>query len=157
MSTATLLNILGIWTLAAAGIQLGTLWIMKLSILPLLNALPYDRYVNTCQLIKMHVFHPIAVWSGVIAGSLGVVGAFVTDSGLATTFFLIGSLGMLGVGLTSEGVNRPIWRQVEKWSVDTVSDDQWAHKRHVWYLAHETRTYFGILAVVAYIGAVAAI
>lgn len=149
----TVLNILGIWVLASAGIQLGTLWIMKLSILPLLNALPYGRWVNTCQLIKMHVFHPIAVWMGVIAGSLGVVAAFLTSSTAATVFFLVGSVGMLGVGLTSEGVNRPIWRQIEKWPVEEVTDEKWAGKRHIWHIAHVVRTYFGILAVFAYIGA----
>lgn len=151
---STTLTIASIWVLAASGIQLGTLWIMKLSILPLLNRLPYDRYVNTCQLIDMHVFHPIAVWSGVIAGSIGVVAAIIAPTTAATVLFLVGSLGMLGVGLTSEGINRPIWRQIEKWDVDTLSDERWAHKRHVWYLAHETRTYFGILAVVAYIAAI---
>jgi hypothetical protein len=140
--------------LASAGIQLGTLWIMKLSILPLLNALPYSRYVNTCQLIDMHVFHPIAVWSGVAAGSVGVVAAVLTSSTGATVLFLVGSIGMLGVGLTSEGVNRPIWRQVEKWSVDTVDDEQWAGKRHIWHIAHLVRTYFAIIAVTAYVGAV---
>lgn len=149
----TVVNILGIWVLAWAGIQLGTLWIMKLSILPLLNALPYGRYVNTCQLIKMHVFHPIAVWMGVLAGSLGVVAAILTSSTAATVFFIIGSLGMLGVGLTSEGVNRPIWRQIEKWPVEEVQDGEWAGKRHVWHIAHLVRTYFGILAVAAYVGA----
>lgn len=153
----TTLTVLSIWVLAASGIQLGTLWIMKLSILPMLNALPYDRYVNICQLIDMHVFHPIAVWSGVIAGSLGVVAAIVTSSTAAMVFFLIGSLGMLGTGLTSEGVNRPIWRQIEKWSTEKVSDEKWAQKRHTWHLAHETRTYFAILAVAAYIGAVATV
>jgi hypothetical protein len=153
----TLVLYMAVGVLAAAGIQLGTLWIMKLSILPLLNAQPYSRWVNTCQLIKMHVFHPIAVWMGIIAGSIGVVAAFVTDSGLATVFFLLGSLGMLGVGLTSEGVNRPIWRQIEKWPVDEIQDEKWAGKRHVWHIAHLVRTYFGIGAVAAYIVAALAI
>ncbi len=57
--------VLSLWVLTAAGVQLGTLWIMKTSILPMLNALPYDRYVNVCHLIDMHVFHPIAVWNGI--------------------------------------------------------------------------------------------
>jgi SnoaL-like polyketide cyclase len=66
-------NILNVWVLTAAGIQLGTLWIMKLSILPMLNALPYNRYVDTCHRIDMHIFHPIAVWNGVLAAVVGVV------------------------------------------------------------------------------------
>jgi hypothetical protein len=151
---STTLTIASIWVLAASGIQLGTLWIMKLSILPMLNSLPYDRYVNTCQLIDMHVFHPIAVWSGVIAGSIGVYAAVISPTAAGTVLFLVGSFGMLGVGLTSEGVNRPIWRQIEKWNPDKLSDDRWAAKRHTWHLAHQTRTYFGILAVAAYLAAI---
>jgi hypothetical protein len=153
----TTLTIMSVWVLAASGIQLGTLWIMKLSILPLLNGLPYDRYVSTCQRIDMHVFHPIAVWNGVIAAGIGVLAAFVTPGGAAAALFVIGSVGMAIVGLTSEGVNRPIWRQIEKWSIDTVEDDRWAQKRHTWHLAHQVRTYGAILAVVAYIAAIFAV
>jgi hypothetical protein len=153
----TALTIMSVWVLAAAGIQLGTLWIMKLSILPLLNGLPYDRYVSTCQRIDMHVFHPIAVWNGVIAAGVGVIAAIATDSAAAATLFVVGSVGMAIVGLASEGVNRPIWRQIEKWSIDTVDDENWAQKRHTWHLAHQVRTYGGILAVAAYIAAILAI
>lgn len=151
------LMIMSVWVLAASGIQLGTLWIMKLSILPLLNGLPYDRYVSTCQRIDMHVFHPIAVWNGVIAAGVGVVAAIATPGAGAAVFFVIGSVGMAVVGLTSEGINRPIWRQVEKWSIDTVDDERWAQKRHTWHIAHQVRTYGAIVAVAAYIAAVLAV
>lgn len=151
------LMIMSVWVLAASGIQLGTLWIMKLSILPLLNGLPYDRYVSTCQRIDMHVFHPIAVWNGVIAAAVGVVAAIATPGAGAAVFFVVGSAGMAVVGLTSEGINRPIWRQVEKWSIDTVDDERWAQKRHTWHIAHQVRTYGAIVAVAAYIAAILAI
>lgn len=151
------LMIMSVWVLAASGIQLGTLWIMKLSILPLLNGLPYDRYVSTCQRIDMHVFHPIAVWNGVIAAGVGVVAAIATPGAGAAVFFVVGSVGMAVVGLTSEGINRPIWRQVEKWSIDTVDDERWAQKRHTWHIAHQVRTYGAIVAVAAYIAAVLAV
>lgn len=150
----TTLTIMSVWVLAASGIQLGTLWIMKLSIMPLLNGLPYDRYVSTCQRIDMHVFHPIAVWNGVIAAGIGVIAAFTTPGAGSATLFVVGSVGMLIVGLTSEGVNRPIWRQIEKWSIDDVDDERWAQKRHTWHIAHQVRTYGAILAVVGYIAAV---
>ncbi|MCA1654892.1 MAG: hypothetical protein LC635_00140 [Pseudonocardiaceae bacterium] len=153
----TALTIMSVWVLAASGIQLGTLWIMKLSILPLLNGLPYDRYVSTCQRIDMHVFHPIAVWNGVIAAGIGVIAAVAVPGGGAATLFITGSVGMLIVGLTSEGVNWPIWRQIEKWSIDTVDDEKWAQKRHTWHLAHQVRTYGAIVAVAAYIAAILAI
>jgi len=151
------LMIMSVWVLAASGIQLGTLWIMKLSILPLLNGLPYDRYVSTCQRIDMHVFHPIAVWNGVIAAGVGVVAAIATPGAGAAVFFVLGSVGMVVVGLTSEGVNRPIWRQVEKWSIEKVDDERWAQKRHTWHIAHQVRTYGAIVAVAAYIAAALAV
>lgn len=150
----TTLTIMSVWVLAASGIQLGTLWIMKLSILPLLNGLPYDRYVSTCQRIDMHVFHPIAVWNGVIAAGIGIIAAIAVPGAGSAALFVIGSVGMVVVGLTSEGVNRPIWRQVEKWSIDKVDDEKWAQKRHTWHLAHTVRTYGAILAVAAYIAAI---
>jgi hypothetical protein len=61
---------------------------------------------------------------------------------------------MLVVGVASEGVNQPIWRQIEKWSVDNVDDEQWAKKRHIWHLAHQVRTSGAILAVAGCIAAI---
>jgi uncharacterized membrane protein len=146
-------GILSVWVLSAAGIQLGTLWIMKLSILPMLNKLPYDRYVTVCQLIDMHVFHPIAVWSGVLAAGGGIWAALVVDSAAVSALFVIGSIGMVVVGIASEGYNRPIWRQIEQWSPRRVTDDSWDRKRTRWHIAHQVRTYAAIFAVIAYIGA----
>ncbi|MBV8931397.1 MAG: hypothetical protein JO285_02380 [Kutzneria sp.] len=150
MSVTT--GILAVWVLAASGIQLGTLWIMKLSILPMLNSLPYDRYVTTCQLIDMHVFHPIAVWNGVVAAGVGVVAAVLSPTAPGAALFIVGSVGMLVVGITSEGFNRPIWRQIEKWSPERIAE-RWARKRFNWYVAHEVRTYAAIVAVAAYVAA----
>ncbi|GAA1991492.1 hypothetical protein [Kitasatospora viridis] len=146
-------HILIVWVLAAAGIQLGTLWIMKLSILPMLNSLPYSRYVDVCQLIDMHVFHPIAVWNGVIAAGIGAYLAFTAGGGAAVAvLFLLGSVGMTIVGLASEGFNRPIWRQIEKWDPRLTATD-WAEKRYRWHVAHQVRTYGAIGAVGAYAAA----
>jgi len=149
---STTLAILSVWVLTAAGVQLGTLWIMKLSILPMLNALPYNRYVNTCQLIDMHVFHPIAVWNGVIAAIMGAVAAYLSPYPLVSVLFVIGSIGMVAVGVTSEGFNRPIWRQIEKWSPSQTAA-QWDQKRFNWHVAHQIRTYAAIVAVGAFVAA----
>jgi hypothetical protein len=147
------LAVLSVWVLAAAGIQLGTLWIMKLSILPMLNSLAYDGYVRVCQLIDMHMFHPIAVWSGVIAAALGIVAGVLSPSALVATLFILGSVGMIVTGITSEVFNRPIWRQIERWTPRRTSDDAWERKRYRWYIAHEVRTYSAIGAVAAYAAA----
>ena len=148
----TTLGILTVWVLAAAGIQLGTLWIMKLSILPMLNSLPYRRYVDICQLIDMHAFHPIAVWNGVIAAGIGIWAAVLAPNALIGALFIAGSITMMIVGLASEGFNRPIWRQVEHWSPDREPEG-WQRKRTHWHIAHQVRTYAAILAVVAFVGA----
>lgn len=145
-------HILTVWVLGTAGIQLGTLWIMKLSILPMLNALPYDRYVNVCQLIDMHIFHPIAVWNGMITAGIGVALAIMAPSGWVAILYLVGSASMLAVGLASEGINRPIWRQIEKWT-PSLAADEWAEKRYRWHFAHQVRTYAAIAAVVTYAAA----
>ncbi len=144
-------TILSIWLLAASGVQLGTLWIMKTSILPLLNSLPYDRYVNTCQLIDMHVFHPIALWNGVIAAGIATVLAFFAPSGAVSALFVVGAVAMLFVGLTSEVVNRPIWRQIEMWSSRRIAS-RWAEKRRTWSVAHDVRTFSAALAAVCFTG-----
>jgi hypothetical protein len=146
------LGILSVWVLAAAGIQLGTLWIMKLSILPMLNSLPYDRYVTVCQLIDMHAFHPIAVWNGVICAGIGFAAAFITPSASISVLFVIGSISMIIVGLASEGFNRPIWRQIEHWSPQRTPEG-WDRKRGHWHLAHQVRTYAAVVAVMTYVGA----
>src|SRR5262245_556338 len=89
----TTLDLIAVWLLVASGVQLGTLWIMKLSILPMLNSLRYGNYVTICQLIDMHVFHPIAVWMGVISAGLGVWAAFLAPSAGAAALFIVGSVG----------------------------------------------------------------
>lgn len=148
----TVMGILTVWVLAASGVQLGTLWIMKTSILPMLNALPYDRYVTVCQLIDMHVFHPIAVWNGVIAAGVGIGAAVLAPSAWISALFVAGSVGMVVVGIASEGFNRPIWRQIEKWSPGRTPEG-WARKRFDWHVAHQVRTYAAIVSVGAYVGA----
>jgi uncharacterized membrane protein len=146
------LGVLTVCVLAASGIQLGTLWIMKLAILPMLNSLRYDSYVTVCQLIDMHVFHPIAVWTGVITAGLGIVAAILSTSASMTALFVLGSVGMIVVGIASEGYNRPIWRQIEKWSPERAADG-WSRKRVTWHVAHQVRTYAAVVAVAAYVGA----
>jgi uncharacterized membrane protein len=150
------LEILSICLLMSAGVQLGTLWIMKTSILPLLNALPYDRYVNTCQLIDMHVFHPIALWNGIVATGLGATLVFLAPTQVAAALFGLGSAFMLLVGATSEGVNRPIWRQIERWSPRRIAAG-WAAKRRTWHLAHQVRTFAAVGALLAFAGAAASV
>ncbi len=148
-------HILAVWLVLASGVQLGTLWIMKTSILPMLNALAYDRYVNVCQLIDMHVFHPIALWNGVAGAALGIGLAVVVPNPAATGLFVAGALGMLIVGAASEGVNRPIWRQIERWSPHRLRDAAWEAKRYQWHVAHQVRTYGAVAALGCFAAAAA--
>lgn len=142
-----------VWLITSSSVQLGTLWIMKTSILPMLNTLPYDRYVNTAQLIDMHVFHPIAFWNGIVTAGLGATLAIRSDSATATALYTAGTLGMAVVAVASEGFNRPIWRQIERWSPVRTSDGAWKRKRRRWHLAHEARTLGAVGAVAAFVAA----
>jgi hypothetical protein len=148
----TTLGVMTVWVLTAAGVQLGTLWIMKLSILPMLNSLSYDRYVTVAQLIDMHAFHPIAVWNGVIAAGIGVAAAALSPGPVMAAMFVVGAVGMIVVGITSEGVNRPIWRQIERWSPERTAAG-WDRKRVRWHVAHQVRTYAAIVALAADVAA----
>jgi uncharacterized membrane protein len=150
-------RILAVWLVLASGVQLGTLWIMKTSILPMLNSLAYDRYVNVCQLIDMHVFHPIALWNGISAAVLGAGLAIFAPSPASAGLLVAGSVGMVVVGAASEGVNRPIWRQIERWSPHRLKDAEWQAKRQRWHLAHQIRTYGAAVALVCFAGAAAVI
>ncbi|HEX3784164.1 MAG TPA: hypothetical protein VHX38_31285 [Pseudonocardiaceae bacterium] len=149
----TTVGVLGAVGLAWAGIQLGTLWIMKLAILPMLNTMPYERYVNSCQLIDMHVFHPIAVWGGVVVAAIGVAAAFQSTSTVMAVLFVIGSVAMVTVGFTSEVFNRPTWRRIELWS-PLRAPEGWQRTRVNWDTAHQVRTYAAVGAVGAYAAAV---
>ena len=149
---STSIAVLGAWVITAAGIQLGTLWIMKTAILPMLNTLPYDRYVKVCHLIDMHVFHPIAVWNGIIAAGVGGIAAYRAPDAAESALFALGSLSMIVVGITSEGFNRPTWRQIERWSPHRVAEG-WVRKRRNWWLAHEVRTFGAAAAMLCYVAA----
>ncbi|MEV0847245.1 hypothetical protein AB0J21_15495 [Streptomyces sp. NPDC049954] len=141
---------LNVWLLSSSSVQLGTLWIMKTSILPLLDSLPYERYVNTCQLIDMHVFHPIAFWNGIVTAGIAATMAVRSEETSQRVLYTAGTVGMALVALASEGVNRPIWRQIERWSPYSPPAPQWQGKRRRWHLAHETRTAGAIAAAAAF-------
>lgn len=149
----TTVAVLGAVVLAWAGIQLGTLWIMKMAILPMLNSMPYERYVNSCQLIDMHVFHPIAVWGGVLVAATGAIAAFQASSTVIAVLFVIGSVAMVAVGITSEFFNRPAWRKIEHWSPRRIPEN-WERMRLNWDTAHQVRTFAAMGAVASYGAAV---
>ncbi|WP_019544128.1 DUF1772 domain-containing protein [Streptomyces sulphureus] len=141
-----------VWLLSSSSVQLGTLWIMKTSILPMLNSMPYKAYVDACQRIDMHVFHPIAFWNGLATTGLSAAQAIRSDDPVAKSLYAAGALGMGVVAVASEGVNRPIWRQIERWSPQRSSDG-WRAKRRRWHLAHQARTLGAAVAAGAFVAA----
>ncbi|HEV7886637.1 MAG TPA: hypothetical protein VGO92_03695 [Acidimicrobiales bacterium] len=143
MRNTVLLSIAVAWS----GIQFGTLWIMQTSILPLLNTRGDQDYIDTCQGIDMHFFHPIALWGGVLMMVNGLFLATQVDDSTAKITCAVAAAMMLGVGIVSEGKNRPIWRMIEKWKIGTMPGN-WLELRRVWSLAHSLRTAFAFLGVV---------
>jgi hypothetical protein len=130
--------------LAWAGLQFGTLWIMQTSILPLLNSRGPKEYLDTCQGIDMHLFHKIALTGGIAAMALGVYLTVKLDGGAAVCA-AAATLGMVGVGLISEGTNRPIWRRIEAWNTSTLAQN-WTELRRIWGTAHTLRTVSAFIA-----------
>jgi hypothetical protein len=145
MRETVLLSIAVAWS----GLQFGTLWIMFTSILPLLNTRGPKEYLDACQGIDMHFFHPIALWGGVI---MMVNGAYLTtqlDESAAKVTCAIAALCMLGVGLVSETQNRPLWRKLEKWTVNELPEN-WQSLRTFWGNMHTLRTAFAFVALVLF-------
>lgn len=138
--------------LAWAGLQLGTLWIMQTSILPLMNSRGPQDYLDTCQGIDMRLFHKIALSGGIL---FMLVGGYLTvslDKTAAAACAAVATLGMIGVGLISEGTNRPIWRRIEAWNGFTLAQN-WIELRRVWSRAHTLRTVSAFLAWVGFAAA----
>jgi hypothetical protein len=138
---------------AWSGLQFGTLWIMQTSILPLLNSRGPREYLDTCQGINMHFFHKIALSGGIVVMGLGVYLTIELTELAAATCAAIATLGMVGVGLISEGTNRPIWRRIEAWNTSTLAQN-WVELRRLWGNAHTLRTVSAFIAMVAFTAAV---
>jgi hypothetical protein len=138
---------------AWSGLQFGTLWIMQTSILPLLNSRGPREYLDTCQGINMHFFHKIALSGGIVVMGLGVYLTIELTEIAAAICAAIATLGMVGVGLISEGTNRPIWRRIEVWNTSTLAQN-WLELRSLWGNAHTLRTVSAFVAMVAFTVAV---
>lgn len=134
---------------AWSGLQFGTLWIMFTSIVPLLNSRGPKEYLDTCQGIQMHFFHPIALWGGIAMMVNGAYLATQVDESSAQVTVIIAALCMLGVGITSETQNRPLWRKLEKWTVAELPDN-WQKLRAHWGNMHTLRTAFAFVGLVMF-------
>jgi hypothetical protein len=138
--------------IAWAGLQFGTLWIMQTSILPLLNSRGPQEYLDTCQAIDMHLFHKIALSGGIV---FMLIGGWLTtrlDDQSAQVCTAIATAGMIGVGLVSEGTNRPIWRRIEAWTIETQATN-WIQLRRIWGRAHTLRTVSAFFALAGFTAA----
>lgn len=151
MRNTVLLAIAVAWT----GLQFGTLWIMFTSILPLLNSRGPKEYLDVCQGIDMHLFHPIAFWGGIATMANGIFLFTQLDDSNAQILALIGAAGCLGVGIISETQNRPLWRKLEIWKVEELPDN-WQKLRKHWSDMHTLRTASAFVALCAFTGAVIA-
>ena len=152
MTEAQVTTVILFIAIAWAGLQLGTLWIMQTSILPLLNSRGPKEYLDTCQGIDMHLFHKIALNGGILFMLAGGYLTYQLDDIWAAICTAAATIGMMGVGLVSEGTNRPIWRRIEKWNTSTLAQN-WIQLRRIWGNAHTLRT---VSAFVSWVGFTAA-
>jgi len=135
--------------LAWSGLQFGTLWIMQTSILPLMNSRGDRDYLSTCQGINMHFFHKVALSGGIVVMALGIYLTIELAESGAEIAAAAATLGMVGVGLISEGTNRPIWRRIEAWNMNTLATN-WQELRRIWSNAHTLRTVSAFIALVGF-------
>lgn len=147
-TTAVVLFLAVAWS----GQQFGTLWIMQTSILPLLNSRGQPEYIDSCQGIDMHLFHKIALTGGIVVLALGIYLTIELEQTGAEIAAAVATLGMVGVALVSEGTNRPIWRRIEAWNMDTIATN-WVDLRRIWSHAHTLRTISAFFALAGFTAA----
>jgi len=147
-------DILSVWVLLAVGVMFGVLGFLWIALLPMFRSLSGPGFTTACQGIEMETAHPILFWNAIVAIALAVVLAIVTDSWPARILLAAGAVGTALVGIISEGRNRPMWRQIEKWNPDALPTD-WSEIRTRWNFYHSLRTIAAGIAFAAF--AVAAV
>lgn len=149
METTAVIAILAV---AWSGLQFGTLWIFQTSILPLLKSRTQQGWIDACQGIQMHFFHRLALSGGIVVLALGIYLTIELTEPGAEVAAAVATLGMVAVALISEGTNRPIWRRIEKWKIETMATN-WADLRRTWDNAHTLRTVAAFLALAGFTAA----
>lgn len=130
--------------LLLTGVLAGVLVAVETAVVPMLVALPGDRFAETHRLLDPG-FDPLMPRVNKVTLATGVVLVVLVDGVPATVALAAAVLGVVGVALVSETVNVRLNRRIEAWG-DGAPPSGWSALRHRWTRANRLRTVFAVLA-----------
>lgn len=141
-----MIELLGVAAVIGSGIVAGVFFAVAVSVLPAVQTLPADRYVDLHRKLGegYHPVMPLVVTVGVVAD---LVLIFATDGGTVRALFGVALLAMVGVQVVSQFGNVPINRKVHALDPADMPAD-WQDPRRPWRSWHRLRTAFALAALV---------
>ncbi|MPY48865.1 DUF1772 domain-containing protein [Streptomyces acidicola] len=140
-----MIELLGTAAVIGSGIVAGVFFAVAVSVLPAVQTLPADRYVELHRKLGegYHPVMPLVVTVGVLA-DLALL--FVADGGTVRALFGVALLAMVGVQVVSQFGNVPINKKVHALDPAALPAD-WQDPRLPWRSWHRLRTVFALAAL----------
>lgn len=147
-----LVHALTVVFLLLSGVLAGVLVAVEIAVVPMLGALPGDRFVQVHRLLDPR-FDPLLPRASKIALVAGVALLVVGSDGIVNRVaFALAELCIVGVALVSELRNVPINRRIDTWD-GTDLPAGWQELQTRWFRANRLRT---VLAVAGFAAAATA-
>ncbi len=137
--------------LVAVGILAGVLVGVDLAVVPLLGALPGERYLQVHKLLDPN-FDPFMPRLSKVALVVGVALMVFAPGVPAKVTFAVALLCVVGVAVVSEASNVRMNRRIDTWSAEQLPAD-WRAVRAAWGRWHRVRTGLSVAGFVAAIAA----
>ncbi|MFB7719013.1 anthrone oxygenase family protein [Nocardia sp. NPDC056100] len=134
-------------SLVATGLVAGILLGVAMANVPGFLAMPAEQYVATHQLFDRH-YEPTMPALVAIGGIADIGLALMSETGSATTLFILAMLLLVGTAMVSQFANVPLLSSVRDVDPAALSQD-WADPRLPWRRWHQIRTVLSTLALAA--------
>ncbi|MEV0637539.1 DUF1772 domain-containing protein [Streptomyces sp. NPDC050619] len=142
-----MIELLGTAAVIGSGIVAGVFFAVAVSVLPAVQTLPADRYVELHRKLGegYHPVMPLVVTVGVLAD---LVLLFLADEAGARALFAVALLAMVGVQVVSQFGNVPINKRVHALDPAAIPPG-WQDPRPPWRNWHRLRTACALAALAA--------
>ncbi|MBM9508203.1 anthrone oxygenase family protein [Actinacidiphila acididurans] len=142
-----LIDVLGGLLLLLTGALAGVLVAVEIAVVPMLGALPGERYVQVHRLLDPR-FDPLMPTVNKVALGAGVVLTVYAPGAAARAAFAVAEAGLIGVALVSELSNVRLNRSIDTWEPDRLPQG-WARSRDRWARSNRHRTWIALAAFAA--------
>jgi hypothetical protein len=133
--------------LLLTGALAGVLVAVEIAVVPMLAALPGDRYVQVHRLLDPR-FDPLMPTVDKIGLGAGLLLIIMAPGVGAKVAFAIAEVALVGVALVSELSNVRINRLIDTWQPDRLPP-VWAETRARWGRANRSRTWIAVAGFAA--------